>query len=215
MSISNEEKYQWGLKYQNRLRRETIQMFIPPIEELFGCSPLEFTNKIIEKLPPGMTLAQYGNFHIDHIIPRAIFANNWISKLFKEFILKKIHHFSNLQPLEGCKNLKKGNRVEVPMYYNEKTAPIFETLSEIQPPPFPSSIDLSEWDRGNNIQSKSEEEEEMPPDCGEIAPIDFYENDWKVGSHLVDYESYHVPPDEKDEFDLAFENMINNIEGLA
>lgn len=72
---------------------------------LLGCS-IEEVKKHLEKLfQPGMTWMNYGEWHIDHILPCASF------DLTKEEEQKKCFHFTNLQPLWKADNLRKSDKL--------------------------------------------------------------------------------------------------------
>ncbi len=67
------------------------------------CS-LEFLSQHLQKqFQPGMTWENYGQWHIDHIIPLCSAKN-------KKQLLK-LWHYSNLQPLWAIDNLKKGSKL--------------------------------------------------------------------------------------------------------
>jgi len=68
-------------------------------QNILGCTYQEFLNHIIAKFEPEMTLDNYGDWHIDHIIPIA-------SGITEEEILK-LNHYTNLQPLWAADNLAK------------------------------------------------------------------------------------------------------------
>ena len=70
--------------------------------EIVGCGQIELKTFIEEKFKQDMTWENYGEWHIDHIIPLSS-ANNEIEIL-------KLCHFTNLQPLWKDENLKKGNK---------------------------------------------------------------------------------------------------------
>ena len=73
---------------------------------LIGCD-VAFLKKHLESLfLPGMTWGNYGyrGWHIDHIKPCSKF------DLTKEEDQKACFHYTNLQPLWGIDNMKKGNR---------------------------------------------------------------------------------------------------------
>lgn len=65
-----------------------------------GCSVLELKTYIENKFTNGMTWDNYGEWHVDHIIPLAS------AKSSDELI--KLCHYTNLQPLWASENLKKG-----------------------------------------------------------------------------------------------------------
>jgi len=73
--------------------------------DIVGCSP-EFLKEYLEKqFIDEMCWGNYGfyGWHIDHIIP--------LSSAKTEEEIYKLCHYSNLQPLWGKDNMKKGNRV--------------------------------------------------------------------------------------------------------
>jgi hypothetical protein len=73
--------------------------------EYLGCSPQELKLFLENKFSDGMSWDNYGKFgwHIDHIIPLSS------AKDIEE--LKKLFHYSNLQPLWWEDNLKKGSKI--------------------------------------------------------------------------------------------------------
>jgi hypothetical protein len=74
--------------------------------EYFGYSPKEYVNNINLKLKEGMTLDNYGLWHVDHIKPLSKF------DLTKDEEIKKAWAFDNLQCLWASENISKGNRYE-------------------------------------------------------------------------------------------------------
>lgn len=70
--------------------------------EIIGCSFEDLKRYIEDKFVLGMCLDNYGEWHIDHIIPIS-YAKD------KEDILR-LNHYSNLQPLWSIDNMVKGNR---------------------------------------------------------------------------------------------------------
>ena len=79
---------------------------------IIGC-PIEDLKIYLEsKFEPGMTWENYGRgdgrWHIDHIIPCALFD---LSKPEHQY---RCFHFSNLQPLWGIENLTKGKKTSEP-----------------------------------------------------------------------------------------------------
>jgi len=82
--------------------------------EMVGCS-LEFLKEHLEKqFLPGMSWENYGMFegntmngwHIDHILPCKSF------NLLDPEEQKKCFHYTNLQPMWGPDNIKKGAKIE-------------------------------------------------------------------------------------------------------
>jgi hypothetical protein len=71
---------------------------------LFGCSYTQLRNHLKKQFKDGMSWKNYGDWHIDHIIPMAKFDMNVIDQRNKCF------HYSNLQPLWAVDNLKKGKK---------------------------------------------------------------------------------------------------------
>lgn len=74
---------------------------------LLGCSIQNLIIMLESMFEPGMTWENYGSaWHIDHIIPCAIF------DLSKPAHQQRCFHFSNLQPLWAADNYAKGAKVE-------------------------------------------------------------------------------------------------------
>ena len=72
---------------------------------LLGCSIEEFKKYIEKKFEDGMDWNNYGVWHIDHIIPCAQF------DLSDPEQQKICFHYTNLQPMWGENNMKKGSRL--------------------------------------------------------------------------------------------------------
>jgi len=70
--------------------------------DLLGYSPLELQAHIESKFKDGMSWSNYGEWHIDHIIPISVAVN-----LEQALFLSKLE---NLQPLWAEENLKKSNK---------------------------------------------------------------------------------------------------------
>ena len=70
-------------------------------EDILGCSYIEFKNYIESKFEEEMSWSNYGDWHIDHIIPIS-----W-GKSEKE--IYDLNNYKNLQPLWAKDNLSKGN----------------------------------------------------------------------------------------------------------
>lgn len=72
-------------------------------KELIGCTFEEAKKHIEIKFKDGMTWENYGEWHIDHIIPLASAKN-------KEE-MENLFHYSNLQPLWAFENFKKSDKI--------------------------------------------------------------------------------------------------------
>ena len=66
-----------------------------------GCSLEELKKHLETQFKSGMSWDNYGDWHIDHIVPLASAQN--------EAEIKKLCHFTNLQPLWAEENLSKGD----------------------------------------------------------------------------------------------------------
>ena len=67
---------------------------------LIGCNPISLKDFLEKKFIEGMCWGNYGEWHIDHIIP--------LSSAKTEEEIYKLCHYSNLQPLWAQENLSKG-----------------------------------------------------------------------------------------------------------
>lgn len=97
-------------RFQKNIRRRVLAAFknsykLDTTKNLIGCSWEELRNYLEKQFKEGMTWENYGQWHIDHIIPLSSF------NLLDEKEVKKAIHYSNLQPLWAIDNLKKGNRI--------------------------------------------------------------------------------------------------------
>lgn len=72
--------------------------------ELLGCSIDEARLHIERQFSTGMSWANYGEWHVDHIKPLASF------DLADPAQLARACHYKNLQPLWALDNLIKGSR---------------------------------------------------------------------------------------------------------
>jgi hypothetical protein len=123
--VNNKEKIlkrtrEWDKKRRNadpvyRLRRSTSNLISCYIKrhgykkdsvavEILGCEWSFFKEYIENQFLSGMSWDNYGEWHIDHIIP-ASSANS-------EEELKKLNHYSNLRPYWAADNLQKGAKFE-------------------------------------------------------------------------------------------------------
>jgi hypothetical protein len=70
---------------------------------MLGCDLHTAKAHLEKQFTDGMTWANHGEWHIDHIIPCAS------AKTEEELI--KLFHYENLQPLWAIDNLKKGAKI--------------------------------------------------------------------------------------------------------
>lgn len=71
--------------------------------DLVGCSPTNLKGYLEKLFKSGMSWDNYGDWHIDHIIP--------LSSAKNSEDLNKLCHYTNLQPLWGVDNIKKSNKL--------------------------------------------------------------------------------------------------------
>ena len=74
--------------------------------EYLGCSIEELKNHIEKSFTKNMSWNNYGEWHIDHIIPCSSF------NLINEIEIGECFHYTNLQPLWAIDNLKKSNKLK-------------------------------------------------------------------------------------------------------
>lgn len=72
--------------------------------ELLGCSIEEFMLYLENQFEEGMSWDNYGDWHVDHVIPLSSF------NLEDETKLKEACNYLNLQPLWASDNLSKGDK---------------------------------------------------------------------------------------------------------
>ena len=95
-------------KFKSNLRNRTCQAFKQKkwkkdgSEKLLGCSYECAKLHIENKFTIGMSWDNYGEWHIDHIIP--------LSSAKDVVEMSKLCHYTNIQPLWAIDNIKKGNR---------------------------------------------------------------------------------------------------------
>lgn len=73
--------------------------------KLIGCDIEYLKTYLANKFQDGMSWNNYGEWHIDHIIPCSSF------DLSDEIQQQKCFHYSNLQPLWAIDNIKKSNKI--------------------------------------------------------------------------------------------------------
>lgn len=72
-------------------------------EAIIGCTWTELKKYLEEKFVEDMSWDNYGEWHIDHIIPLAAAES--------EEDIYRLNHYTNLQPLWAIDNLKKGSKI--------------------------------------------------------------------------------------------------------
>ena len=75
--------------------------------EILGYTPYDLIEHIESKFTEGMTWENYGEFHIDHIIPISSFNIQEIGD--NEFV--RCWSLDNLQPMWGDENIRKSNKI--------------------------------------------------------------------------------------------------------
>jgi hypothetical protein len=78
--------------------------------ELLGCTIYDFKIYLKNKFLDKMTFENYGEWHIDHIIPCSLFDLKINEAQFKCF------HYSNMQPMWGTENIMKQNKFSTEDY---------------------------------------------------------------------------------------------------
>ncbi|MDE3796955.1 hypothetical protein I7G59_06355 [Sinorhizobium meliloti] len=78
--------------------------------EILGYTVLDLMEHLEKRFLPGMTWDNYGEWHIDHIVPLA--AHNYETPDDIDF--KRAWALSNLQPLWAIDNMKKGDSLTAP-----------------------------------------------------------------------------------------------------
>lgn len=73
-------------------------------KEFVGCDFAHLVSHIESRFKPGMSWENRGMWHIDHIIPLCLASD--------EKQLRKLFHYTNLQPLWAVDNLRKGKRMD-------------------------------------------------------------------------------------------------------
>ena len=98
------------VKVKNSLRSRINELMNkkynnPKTTDLVGCDYSFLIEYIESKFTIGMSWENYGYYgwHIDHIVP--------LSSAKNENELKKLFHYTNLQPLWAEENLSKGNKI--------------------------------------------------------------------------------------------------------
>ena len=72
--------------------------------KLFGCTSQQLRDHLENQFQPGMTWENYGEWHVDHIVPVSSFNLNDIEQR------NKCYNYTNLQPLWAEDNIKKSDK---------------------------------------------------------------------------------------------------------
>lgn len=96
-------------KIKNNLRRRIRSIWSKRLGDVsairhLGCTYKQFLEHIQKQFKPGMTLENYGKWHIDHIKPLCSF------DLTDTEEVRKASHYTNLQPLWAKDNLTKSSK---------------------------------------------------------------------------------------------------------
>jgi hypothetical protein len=100
-----ETEYRLLENLRNRLRRAIRSKKSDSTLNLVGCDVSALKEHLEKLFLIGMSWDNYGEWHIDHIIPCASF------DLSKEEEQRKCFHYTNLQPLWAADNLKKATKI--------------------------------------------------------------------------------------------------------
>lgn len=99
-----------GFKILQRLRKRMYDAVKGTVKsartiELIGCSTDKLRKHLEKQFTDGMTWDNYGEWHVDHIIPCANF------DFTKESDQRECFHYTNLQPLWAVDNIRKSNKM--------------------------------------------------------------------------------------------------------
>ncbi len=101
----DEPFYRAMLNCRSRLKAALRQQHAwKAARRMIGCTPRELKAHLESLFTQGMSWANYGQWHVDHVNPCARF------DLTSEAQQRMCFHFSNLQPLWAADNWSKGDR---------------------------------------------------------------------------------------------------------
>lgn len=102
--LTKTQRHRYKQLLRNYIKMDTISID-DPLFIMFGCSPDELREKIESKFIDNMSWDNYGfnGWHIDHMTP--------LFSAKTEDDLKRLSHYSNLQPLWKPTNIKKGFKI--------------------------------------------------------------------------------------------------------
>ena len=87
-----------------RRMREFFKANKPSCSALIGCNWDQFVSHISSLFTNGMSMSNYGKWHLDHIQPLSLF------DLKDPKQVKKAFHYTNIQPLWAGDNIRKHNK---------------------------------------------------------------------------------------------------------
>jgi len=90
-------------RIRSALRSQSARK-VSRLDELIGCRIEDLRGHLADKFQPGMSWENYGEWHVDHIVPCAAF------DLTQPEGQRKCFHYSNLQPLWEKENIRKGKK---------------------------------------------------------------------------------------------------------
>ena len=144
---NKEELREYYRKYQNRLNKEDVNHRLAgslralirsalkrnatrkskKTFELIGCSINELKKHLKKQFEKSMSWENYGDWHIDHIVPIDYFKKNFD---LKDVSAQKIaFNYHNLQPMWASENMSKRNKVN--KEFAEKKIKEIKRLSEL------------------------------------------------------------------------------------
>jgi hypothetical protein len=110
-------KREWGKDPKNRLRDSMASAVYRAVrdgkmgrrwEDLVGYTTQDLVSHLENKFSPGMSWDNYGEWHVDHIIPVTAF--NFSDPAHDDF--KRCWSLKNLQPMWAKENHSKGNHLD-------------------------------------------------------------------------------------------------------
>lgn len=105
--MQEDPKYKLARRLRNRLYyalRKKSWKKGTKFSEYIGCTLEQLVEHLENQFLPGMTWEDRGAWHIDHIIP--------LDSAVDETELYKLCHYTNLQPLWGEDNIRKGTKLK-------------------------------------------------------------------------------------------------------
>lgn len=119
--LRNDRSYLFARQLRSRVGKAVKHQYAEKAGktmDLIGCTVKQLLTHLESHFLPGMTWENYGRYgwHIDHIIPCAVFD---LSRFEHQ---KKCFHYSNLRPAWSHHNEGRGSRIEdeLPLIYRNK-----------------------------------------------------------------------------------------------